>query len=85
MSLDNVLAVAGPDALWLATPVPLTGRGMAHQATFTVTAGDDDFALPLLQPVAAIATATVIATGLAIQGIARRTTPPPGDVCQNAA
>jgi GH15 family glucan-1,4-alpha-glucosidase len=37
---SNVLAVAGPDALWLATPIPLTGRGMAHQATFTVTAGE---------------------------------------------
>jgi GH15 family glucan-1,4-alpha-glucosidase len=37
---SNVLAVAGPDALWLATPISLTGRGMAHQATFTVTAGE---------------------------------------------
>ena len=37
---SNVLAVAGPDALWLATPVTLTGRGMAHQATFAVMAGE---------------------------------------------
>ena len=35
-----LLAVAGPDALWLATPVTLTGRGMAHEATFTVMAGE---------------------------------------------
>src|ERR1039458_8033486 len=37
---SNVLAVAGPDALWLATPVTLTGRAMAHQATFAVMAGE---------------------------------------------
>ncbi len=37
---SNVLAVAGPDALWLATPVTLTGGGMAHQATFAVMAGE---------------------------------------------
>jgi GH15 family glucan-1,4-alpha-glucosidase len=35
----QLLAVAGPDALWLATPVALTGRGFAHSATFTVEAG----------------------------------------------
>jgi GH15 family glucan-1,4-alpha-glucosidase len=33
-------AIAGPDAVWCATPVPLAGRGMAHQARFTVTAGE---------------------------------------------
>ncbi len=37
---SNVVAVAGPDALWLATPVTLTGRGMAHHATFAVMAGE---------------------------------------------
>jgi GH15 family glucan-1,4-alpha-glucosidase len=35
-----LLAVAGPDSLWLATPVTLTGRSFAHEATFTVTAGE---------------------------------------------
>jgi len=35
----QLLAVAGPDALWLATPVALTGRGFAHSGTFTVEAG----------------------------------------------
>ena len=35
----QLLAVAGPDALWLATPVALTGRGFAHRGTFTVEAG----------------------------------------------
>ncbi len=34
-----VLAVAGPDSVWLRTPVRLTGREMAHQASFTVRAG----------------------------------------------
>ncbi|MGE5137540.1 MAG: glycoside hydrolase family 15 protein [Gemmatimonadota bacterium] len=36
----RIVAVAGPDALWLATPVPLTGRNLAHHATFTVAAGE---------------------------------------------
>ncbi|HXF22419.1 MAG TPA: glycoside hydrolase family 15 protein [Streptosporangiaceae bacterium] len=35
----QLLAVAGPDALWLATPVALTGRGFTHSGTFTVEAG----------------------------------------------
>jgi GH15 family glucan-1,4-alpha-glucosidase len=35
-----VLGVAGPDAVWLTTPVTLTGRSFAHQATFTVEAGE---------------------------------------------
>ena len=35
----QLLAVAGPDALWLATPVPLAPRGLAHHGTFTVEAG----------------------------------------------
>jgi GH15 family glucan-1,4-alpha-glucosidase len=35
-----LLAVAGPDSLWLDTPVTLTGRSFAHEATFTVTAGE---------------------------------------------
>jgi GH15 family glucan-1,4-alpha-glucosidase len=37
---SRLLAVAGPDSLWLATPVTLTGRSFAHEATFTVTAGE---------------------------------------------
>ena len=32
----QLLGVAGPDSVWLATPVALTGRGFTHQATFTV-------------------------------------------------
>jgi GH15 family glucan-1,4-alpha-glucosidase len=35
-----LLAVAGPDSLWLDTPIMLTGRSFAHEATFTVTAGE---------------------------------------------
>ncbi|MDX6333553.1 MAG: hypothetical protein QOG05_893 [Streptosporangiaceae bacterium] len=35
-----LLGIAGPDALWLATPIMLTGRGLAHEATFTVMAGE---------------------------------------------
>ena len=35
-----LLAVAGPDSLWLDTPVELTGRSFAHEATFTVLAGE---------------------------------------------
>ncbi len=35
-----LLAVAGPDSLWLDTPVALTGRSFAHEATFTVLAGE---------------------------------------------
>ena len=34
-------AVAGPDALWLRTPVPLRGAEMSTVATFTVAAADD--------------------------------------------
>jgi GH15 family glucan-1,4-alpha-glucosidase len=36
----RIVAVAGPDALWLDTPVELTGRNLAHRGTFTVTAGE---------------------------------------------
>ena len=35
-----LLAVAGPDSLWLDTPVTLTGRSFAHEGTFTVMAGE---------------------------------------------
>jgi GH15 family glucan-1,4-alpha-glucosidase len=34
------VAVAGPDALWLDTPVPLQGRNMRSLAEFEVSAGD---------------------------------------------
>jgi GH15 family glucan-1,4-alpha-glucosidase len=37
----GIRATAGPDALWLATPVSLTGHDMAHSATFSVTVGDE--------------------------------------------
>ena len=36
----SINAIAGPDAVWLDTPIALTGRNMAHQATFTVEAGE---------------------------------------------
>ncbi|MBO0777042.1 MAG: glycoside hydrolase family 15 protein, partial [Actinobacteria bacterium] len=36
----RILAVAGPDALWLDTPVALTGRGLAHRGTFSVEGGE---------------------------------------------
>jgi len=36
----RVAAVAGPDSLWLDTPVTLTGRNMTHHAAFRVAAGD---------------------------------------------
>ena len=32
--------MAGPDSLWLDTPITLTGRSFAHEATFTVMAGE---------------------------------------------
>src|SRR5215467_5672366 len=34
----RISAVAGPDSLWLDTPVALTGRDMAHTAALRVTA-----------------------------------------------
>ena len=36
----RIAAVAGPDSLWLDTPVTMTGRNMAHHAAFAVAAGD---------------------------------------------
>jgi GH15 family glucan-1,4-alpha-glucosidase len=36
----GIRAIAGPDSLWLHTPVPLTGRDLAHTGTFTVAAGE---------------------------------------------
>jgi GH15 family glucan-1,4-alpha-glucosidase len=39
--IDHCLsAVAGPDAVWLRTPVRLVSAGLQHEATFTVRAGD---------------------------------------------
>jgi GH15 family glucan-1,4-alpha-glucosidase len=35
-----IVAVAGPDSVWMRTPVRLTGHDMAHEATFTVRAGE---------------------------------------------
>jgi GH15 family glucan-1,4-alpha-glucosidase len=35
-----IRAIAGPDSVCLHTPVRLTGRNMAHEAAFTVRAGD---------------------------------------------
>jgi GH15 family glucan-1,4-alpha-glucosidase len=35
----GISATAGPDSLWLRTPVNLTAAGMAHTAAFTVSAG----------------------------------------------
>jgi GH15 family glucan-1,4-alpha-glucosidase len=36
----RISATAGPDSLWLDTPVALTGRNMAHHAAFRVAAGE---------------------------------------------
>jgi GH15 family glucan-1,4-alpha-glucosidase len=36
----SVVGVAGPDSVWLRTPIKLTGREMSHQASFVVRAGD---------------------------------------------
>ncbi|HLJ98542.1 MAG TPA: glycoside hydrolase family 15 protein, partial [Streptosporangiaceae bacterium] len=33
-------AIAGPDSVWLHSPVQLSGRDLAHHATFTVSAGE---------------------------------------------
>jgi len=35
-----IVAIAGPDSVWLRTPVKLVGRDLAHEATFTVRAGE---------------------------------------------
>jgi len=35
----RICAIAGPDSLWLDTPATLTGRNMAHHASFRVAAG----------------------------------------------
>ncbi len=36
----GIRATAGPDAIWLHTPVSLTGQAMAHSAAFNLAAGD---------------------------------------------
>ena len=36
----GIASTAGPDSIWLRTPVPLAGRDLAHTATFSVAAGD---------------------------------------------
>ena len=36
----SVCAVAGPDSVWLDTPVKLTGHELAHRASFVVREGD---------------------------------------------
>lgn len=37
---EGISAIAGPDSLWLRTPVELTGKALATEATFTVHAGE---------------------------------------------
>jgi GH15 family glucan-1,4-alpha-glucosidase len=37
---DTIRASAGPDSVWLRTPVNLTAQGLAHTATFAVAAGE---------------------------------------------
>jgi GH15 family glucan-1,4-alpha-glucosidase len=37
---DCIHATAGPDSVWIDTPVQLTGAHMAHHAVFTVQAGE---------------------------------------------
>jgi GH15 family glucan-1,4-alpha-glucosidase len=36
----GIRAIAGPDSIWLTSTARLTGRNLAHTATFTVTAGE---------------------------------------------
>ncbi|MGX1912581.1 glycoside hydrolase family 15 protein [Streptomyces phaeochromogenes] len=36
----RLTGIAGPESVWLTTPVALTGQGEAHIADFTVTAGE---------------------------------------------
>jgi GH15 family glucan-1,4-alpha-glucosidase len=36
----QIVAVAGPDSVWLSTPVPLEGRNFATHSEFTVSAGE---------------------------------------------
>ncbi len=36
----GIKATAGPDAIWLRTPVRMTGHGLAHTATFGVAEGE---------------------------------------------
>jgi GH15 family glucan-1,4-alpha-glucosidase len=40
-SAGGIKACAGPDAIWLRTPVRLEGRDLAHRARFRVAAGDE--------------------------------------------
>ncbi|MBB4931435.1 GH15 family glucan-1,4-alpha-glucosidase [Lipingzhangella halophila] len=35
----EMAAVAGPDSVWLSSPVPMEGHNFVHDATFTVSAG----------------------------------------------
>jgi GH15 family glucan-1,4-alpha-glucosidase len=35
-----IVAIAGPDSVWMRTPVKLVGHNMAHEAAFTVRAGE---------------------------------------------
>ncbi|MDS1268881.1 glycoside hydrolase family 15 protein [Lipingzhangella sp. LS1_29] len=35
----EVVAVAGPDSVWISSPIPLEGHNFTHDATFTVSAG----------------------------------------------
>jgi len=37
---DGIRAIAGPDSIWLRTPVRLTGKDLSHQGSFTVQAGE---------------------------------------------
>jgi GH15 family glucan-1,4-alpha-glucosidase len=36
----DLTGIAGPDSIWLKSPIELDGRDYAHRATFTVCAGD---------------------------------------------
>jgi GH15 family glucan-1,4-alpha-glucosidase len=36
---DGIRALAGPDSAWLSSPISLNGRGLSHEARFTVSAG----------------------------------------------
>ena len=36
----GIRAIAGPDSIWLRTPIKLTGRDLAHEATFQIAEGE---------------------------------------------
>ena len=57
---DGIRATAGPDAIWLRTPVQMTGRDLAHIATFSVAEGES---VPFVAHLSALAQGRARAPG----------------------